>query len=435
MKISKIAFAITALIAASQVNAAGFQINEHSASGLGRANSGEAAIGDNAAAVGRNPALMARFDNAQLSLVGTYIMPEINMESDDVGTQSGRNEDVAPDAAVPAMYYIQPLSDDFAFGLAIYSGFGMSTDYEGDYVYGSSAGTTEIVTMNFNPNFSYRLNDSLSIGVGVDFVYATAKLKRNAGITVTIPKTTIALTDPSTTIADIEGDGYGIGWNAGALYEINENNRLGISYRSKVKLELEGDYKGTSSATTGNMFGAQDKVAGELDINLPSVLEVSAYHKLTDSFAIMYDWQYTTWSDFGDIEANSVDASKCKDSTGIQGRCLTKEEDFEDSNRYAVGAEFYPSESVTLRLGYAFDEQAAKSTLSIPDSDRQWFTTGMTFAPSDTLSFDLAVAYILGEEGTFEEDVPLLASVKPHYTFESTSSDAYIFSAQMNYSF
>lgn len=414
MRISKVAFAITALLAASQVNAAGFQINESSASGLGRAFSGEAAIGDDAASLARNPALMARFEQAELSVVGTYIIPEINVEADDFLGSKGNNSDVAPEAGVPAMYYIQPLNEKVAVGLAIYSGFGLGTDYGDDYVYGSAAGKTEIITVNFNPNVSYRLNDKLSVGAGVDFVYATAELKRNAGLAV--PSTPIT---PSTAVADMEGDGYGIGWNAGVLYEVNDNHRFGISYKSKVKLELEGDYTGTASNFT--------KVGGDLDLNLPSALEVSAYHKLNDKFAISYDWLYTTWSDFGDILATSDD---CNDS-GTAGQCLLKEEEFDNSSRYSIGGEYYYSEALTLRVGYAYDEQAGKSTLSIPDTDRQWFTTGMTYRTSSTLSFDFATAYILGDDGKFDEDIPLTGRSAEF----KTESDAIILSAQMNYRF
>jgi len=410
MRISKVAFAITALLAASQVNAAGFQVNENSASGLGRAYSGEAAIGDDAASLARNPALMALFDTAQLSVVGTYVMPGIDMSAPDAFSSTGNNKDIAPAEAVPALYYIQPLNDKFAAGLAIYSGYGMSTKYDDDYVYGSSAGETKIITVNFNPNVSYRLNDRLSFGAGIDVVYATAKLKRNAGAGAT----------PKALVADMEGDGYGFGWNAGALYELNKNNRFGISYKSKVKLELEGEFTGSSSLN--------DEVDGELDINLPSALEVSAYHKLTDKVAISYDWQYTTWSDFGDIIATSKTTNDCKLAGSV---CLEKEEDFDNSSRFAVGTEYYLSEAITLRAGYAYDEQAGQSTLSIPDTDRQWFTAGMTYRTSPTLSFDFAAAYILGKDGKFDEEVPALRSTA---TFESESS-AYIVSAQMNYSF
>jgi len=413
MRINKVALAVTALLAASQVHAAGFQVSEHSASGLGRAFAGEAAIGDNAASLARNPALMATFDKAQLSVVGSYVSPEI-----DVTSAIGSAEDVAPSQIVPAMYYIQPINDQWAAGLAIYSNYGVGTEYPDDFAANPAAGTTSIMSVNFNPNVSYRLNEQLSVGAGVSFVYATAELKRNSG---------------ANNIADMEGDGHGFGWNVGALYEINKNNRLGISYKSKVKTELEGEYKGVSTseasrAESMNPYAGQNTVDGNLDINLPSILEVSGYHKLSEKFAVSYSWQYTTWSDFGDIIAKGAD---CNDiaTGGGDGVCLVKEEDFSNSSRYSVGGEYYLSEAIILRAGYAFDEQAGKSTLSIPDTDRSWYTAGLTYKASQALSFDFAAALVAGKKITFTEAVG-----SNEYAFTS-SGDAYIYSAQMNYSF
>ena len=419
MRINKVALAVTALLAASQVHAAGFQVSEHSASGLGRAFAGEAAIGDDAASLARNPALMATFDKAQLSVVGSYVDPDISVKGVTGYPLAGISasdldaDDVAPAQVVPAMYYIQPLNEKVAVGLAIYSNYGTGTEYKDDYAGGSAAGTTHIMSVNFNPNVSYRINEQLSLGAGVSFVYATAELERNAGAGAT----------PAMQIAKMEGDGYGFGWNVGALYEVNDNNRFGISYKSKVKAELEGKFTGLTSN--------QKEVDGTLDLNLPSILEVSGYHKLTEQFAVSYSWQYSTWSDFGDIVAESVNPADCND--GIkQGQCLLKEEDYSNSSRYSVGGEYYLSEAVTLRAGYAFDEQAGKATMSIPDTDRQWYTAGLTYKATPALSFDFAAALVAGKEITFEEELPAIGNKSVKVT---SSGDAFIYSAQMNYSF
>lgn len=407
MRINKVAFTITTLLAASQVHASGFQINEHSASGLGRAFAGEAAIGDNAASLARNPALMATFDSAQLSVVGSYVAPDVNITGQDEGLLGGNAaansaNGVAPAAFVPAMYYIQPINDEWAFGLAMYSNFGTGTEYADDYINNTAAGTTHIVTATFNPNISYRINEQFSIGAGVSAIYSTAELKRTSKILGTV--------------ADMEGDGINFSWNIGALYEVNENNRFGISYKHSSEMELEGTYSGRYP---GAMLPVNN-IDGTMENTLPAILELSGYHKLTKKFAVSYSWQYTTWSDFGDILAY--------DLNGVE--VLKKEENFSNSSRYSIGTEYYVTESLTLRAGYAYDEQAAESTLSIPDSDRQWYTAGMTYKATQSLSFDMGAAFIAGKEISFDEDIPLGGTK----TF-SSKGDAWIYSAQMNYSF
>ena len=426
MRINKVALAVTALLAASQVHAAGFQVSEHSASGLGRAFAGEAAIGDDAASLARNPALMATFDKAQLSVVGSYVDPDISVKGSSAMFDA---DDIAPAQVVPAMYYIQPINDKVAVGLAIYSNYGTGTEYPDDYAAGAAAGTTHIMSVNFNPNVSYRINEQLSLGAGVSFVYATAELERNAGALSLDPSFPAEF---DTTIAKMEGDGYGFGWNVGALYEVNENNRFGISYKSKVKTELEGEYTGTASSDL-HLVGVTKTVDGELNINLPSILEVSGYHKLTDKFAVSYSWMYSTWSDFGDIVATGDDCGNGLTPGSEPGICLEKKEDYSDSSRYSIGGEYYLSEVITLRAGYAFDEQAGEATLSIPDTDRSWYTAGLTYKATPALSFDFAAALIAGKEITFEEELQE-GNHATNQTFTS-SGDAYIYSVQMNYSF
>lgn len=64
------------------------------------------------------------------------------------------------------MYLIQPINDQWAWGTALFTNFGLSTDFEDDYSAGLIGGKTELITYNFNPNIAYRLNDQWSFGAG-----------------------------------------------------------------------------------------------------------------------------------------------------------------------------------------------------------------------------------------------------------------------------
>ena len=65
---TKTALMVAMILSTSQGIAAGFQINTQSATGLGRAFSGDAVIADNASVMARNAAAMALFDKTALSL-------------------------------------------------------------------------------------------------------------------------------------------------------------------------------------------------------------------------------------------------------------------------------------------------------------------------------------------------------------------------------
>lgn len=126
--------AVTAalLSTTTQVQAAGFQLAEYSATGLGRAFAGEAAIADNASVQGRNPAMLTYLEGRQLSAGGIYVMPNVDVKGDvslsspllgpnPVEMKGGDALDVADDALVPNFYYSNQLNDQWTWGLAVNS--------------------------------------------------------------------------------------------------------------------------------------------------------------------------------------------------------------------------------------------------------------------------------------------------------------------------
>ncbi|MEZ9522962.1 outer membrane protein transport protein [Enterovibrio norvegicus] len=419
-------------VATFQAHGAGFQISEHSASGLGRAFAGEAAIADNAAVAARNPAAMTMFDSAQISGGLSFIQPDVDAKVDTVGgapadaptfsaTTSNSHSDVAPDAIVPYFHFVKPLNEKSAIGFSTFSNFGLSTEYPSDSVAGPIAGQTELLTVDFNVNYAYKINEQLSLGAGLNAVYADASLVRNAGAA--------ALAAPTTEVANIEGDGWGFGWNVGALWEFDENHRLGAAYRSKVDITLEGDYSGVGTAYVGNPGVT---VPGELELNLPDIFEFSGYHKLAPKWAVHYSAMMIGWDSFQEIKATS-DVTNCGSSAGtFDGVCLQKDEKWENSWRYSIGATHYLNNEWTLRAGLALDESPVPDshrTMSIPDTERTWYSLGASYQPSANLTIDGGLAYLNGDSVTGSE-----TENGTEFTFEA-GGDAYIVSIGANYTF
>ncbi|MGB2079706.1 MAG: porin, partial [Vibrio sp.] len=399
----------------TQVYASGFQVGEHSATGLGRAFAGEAAIADNAAVLSRNPAGMTRIKKPQVSGALTYVNPEIDLTDYQYNQKAN---DIAPTQFVPASYYVAPINDQWTWGLGLFSTYGFATDYPTSMAAGQNAGYSSIETVTFNPSIAYRLNDHLSFGAGFDLVYAKAELERRAGILGAISP---AL-DPSSRLIKLRGEDFGYGWNVGALYEVNENHRFGVAYRSSIHLDFDDgkvyDYAGTAGLGGG-------KHDANLKLNLPDVLEVSGFHQVSDQWAVHYSYMWTNWSRFTQILATDDD---CVSASG-EGICLQKKENYHDSNRWSIGATYDYNQDWTFRAGFAYDEQAGEPTISIPDSDRYWYSVGSTYNWSENLSFDTAFTYIDSDEQRFEEKGSFVNG--PY----KSKGPAYLVAAQVNYTF
>lgn len=398
--------------------AAGFQVAEHSASGLGRAFSGEGAVADNASVLARNPAAMTLFDTAQFSGAVSVVDPEVDITQNNVpgsGGQSQTSKDVAPLQIVPGAYYISPINEQWAWGIGMFSNYGVATDYPDDIYAGDLAGDTSLMSVNLNPNVAYRIDDQFSIGAGVNLVYAEAELNRHHGAIGEFANESY-----SKKLISMTGETFAFGWNVGGLYELNENNRFSIAYRSEVDLDFDdGDFK---DYTGGIVQGSATATTGRLKITLPSIIEISAFHQLTEQWAIHYGWQQTGWSSFKELKATSPD---CKD-----GVCFKKTEHYEDNNRYSLGATYQLNQEWTLRAGLAYDEQAGQATLSIPDSDRYWYSTGLTYQYSPDLSIDAGFALVQSKDGDFTETNELGQKLE-----FSGDAVAYLSAIQLNYTF
>ncbi|BBR39835.1 MULTISPECIES: outer membrane protein transport protein [Aeromonas] len=419
--------AATIALATGQVHAAAFQLNEHSASGLGRAYAGEAAIADNASVLARNPAAMTTFDKMAVSVSGTYIKPDVDVEGKIGGVLPASESGIAPAAFVPASYFIQPLNDQWAWGIGLFSNYGLSTEYSEAFNAGSAAGNTELVTFNINPNIAYRINEQFSIGAGINAVYGAAELNRFAGFNLSgLPK--------DTNVAHLKGDTWGFGWNVGTLYEVNENHRFALTYRSQVDMSFDGDFQGSTAGVAGLQNGKPvfKTVDGNLKLDLPAQAEFAGYHRLNPQFAVHYSVNWTDWSAFEELKATS---SGCKDGA-IVGQCLQKPENFKDSLRYSIGGTWYINPAWEARLGFAYDNspiEAEYRSLSIPDSDRIWYSAGATYHINTDMSVDFGMAYLDGKEVDVNEGLPKHDSTT---RWQGTShGNAFLASAQFNMKF
>ncbi|MEN4755011.1 long-chain fatty acid transporter FadL, partial [Pantoea agglomerans] len=361
---AKSAVAAAVALVSSHVYAAGFQLNEFSSIGLGRAYSGEGAMGDTAASASRNPATMALMDRPEFSIGAVYIAPDVNISGRSPSGRSLDANNIAPNQWVPNIHYVQPINDQWWIGASATSNYGLATEFNNGYTAGGYGGKTDLMTGNLNLSTAYRFNEHFSAGIGFDAVYAKAKIERYAG------ESGARLGVPADTqVAHLKGDEWGYGWNAGILYEVDENNRFGFTYRSEVKVDFDGDYKSNLSSrlnavnnpeVSGVPFGTNGTtVPGALTLNLPEMWEVSGWHKVAPQWAVHYSMAYTSWSQFQELKA-----------TGSNGQTLFyKDESFHDAYRIALGTTYSYDKNWTFRTGIAFDDSpvpADKRSISIP---------------------------------------------------------------------
>ncbi|MBW9402267.1 MULTISPECIES: long-chain fatty acid transporter FadL [unclassified Leclercia] len=432
----KTALAVAVAIVSTSAWSAGFQLNEFSSSGLGRAYSGEGAIADDAGNASRNPALIMMFDRPTFSAGAIFVDPDVDISGRSPTGASLNADNIAPTAWVPNLHFVAPINDQFGWGASVTSNYGLATEFNNNYAAGAYGGTTDLETLNLNLSGAYRLDNHWSFGVGFDAVYAKAKIERYAGDLGRIVAGSGALPPAlarqvagiqgDTQIAYLKGDEWGFGWNAGILYEIDKNNRYGLTYRSEVKIDFDGDYKSSLPSAYNQILGnfglpmGTDgrTTGGSLTLNLPEMWELSGYNRVAPQWAIHYSLTYTSWSQFQELKA-----------TNSGGDTLFyKDESFRDAYRIALGTTYYMDDNWTFRTGIAFDDSpvpADKRSISIPDQDRFWLSAGATYAFNKDASIDAGVSYMHGQKVSFQEGP---------YEF-SSEGKAWLYGMNFNYAF
>ncbi|EMC0406288.1 outer membrane protein transport protein [Vibrio fluvialis] len=369
--------------------AAGFQLAEYSATGLGRAYAGEAAMADNAGSQWRNPAMLTYLKGTQISAGALYVNPNVDVEGDVSfygSTSSTSSSDYANDAVIPNFYISHQVNEKWALGLAFGTNYGMETELDSGFAASHFGDEAMVTTMEANANIAYQLTETVSIGGGIRYVMGEGHFGAKS------PAQTEALgLTKGTTLKYMEGDDTSWGWQAGAAWQMTPNNRVGFAYKSEVDLKLSG-----SANMYVQSYGKVLSDTGYMMLTLPATAELSTYHQLTDQFALHTSINWTDWSSFEKLQAE----------LDTMGTVMVKEENWKDNYRFAVGATYQVDPKLALRSGVAYDTAAVSTknrTITIPETDRIWLSVGAGYDVTEQLTLDAAFTYIFAKDADILE--------------------------------
>ena len=271
-------------------------------------------------------------------------------------------------AFVPNGFFTMAISPNLSFGLALNAPFGLKTEYENGWRGQLKALKSEIVSVNINPSVAYKVSDTVSIGGGVSVQYLEATLTKAANAA-------------GTNIAELNADDIGYGFNLGLMIQATPNIRIGASYRSAIKYELEGTV--AFSATPLGNGGVK------ADLKVPDSASLSIFETV-GNWELMGDLTWTGWSTLQRFDAIRT--------TGAQAGTIVDFETFnwKDVWRYSIGANYKMSPQTKFRFGLAFDETPTNDvdrTPRLPDEDRTWIAFGLQYKPSKTSILDVGYAH------------------------------------------
>ncbi|GHX03835.1 outer membrane protein transport protein [Vibrio cholerae] len=408
--------------------AAGFQLAEYSATGLGRAYAGEAAMADNASAQWRNPAMLTYLEGTQVSAGAIYVNPNVDVEGTvnhaKLGKTHASSNDFAHDAVIPNFYLSHQLNEQVALGFALGTNYGMETDLGTEFAASHFGNQASVISKEANLNIAYQILPQLSIGGGVRYVMGEGHFGATAPAKNLIrhPVTNNVMTLPKgTTLKYMEGEDNSWGWQVGSAWQINQNHRVGFAYKSEVVMDFEGHAEGVS-------YGSYKP--GMMSVTLPATAELASFHQLNDQWAIHASINWTDWSSFKELTAVFPEKSD-----------LIKSENWEDNYRFALGTTYQYDAKLALRAGVAYDTSAVDDknrTATIPETDRTWVSVGGSYVATPQLTLDAGFTYIFAKDATINEprdaSDQTAAAIGGAFT-GNVSGNVWLIGVQANYRF
>lgn len=416
MTMKAAAAAVMAVCAASAAHAAGFMLTEQSAGALGRAYAGVGVDGTDISGVYYNPATMTLHPGTQIQAGFVAVGLDLAYEGNDGSTENGQYNT----QAIPHGYISHQLTDNMWIGLAMTVPFGMGTEYKDIWSQSDRGISAEVLTFDFNPNVAWKVSDKLSLGAGMSIQYAAADLKKR----VQNPAFEQA---GGYANSEIDADSLAWGFNIGLMWSPLENLRFGLSYRSQINHNADGDL------TIGDA-GSFDKVvvSGDLmtldasaTLSAPAWAMATAAWDVNDLLSLYATFRWTDWSSFEELTIE----------TNMPGVGDTIQNHWQDAYLFSVGADLRFTNWWTFRAGIGYEtsviDNPSYRTTIIPDADRWWFALGSSFKATENMQIDVSAAWL---HGTGERDI---------YDVEGGNDvagrfdklDAYLFGVQLVYKF
>lgn len=327
--------------------------------GVGAAASGYAST------VWQNPATIGTIKQLTITATILPLMRKIDAPFPDPTTGAPREvEGKWQPGALGALAVGYRLHERVALGLASYVFSGNAIEYPG--VVAGQDVMARAFAMEIQLPVAVALTDALSLAAAYRVTYSSVDTQ--LPVPTGASPTTFARTDTNL-----------VGWNFagfafGVLYRFNDAIRAGLSYRTEVLVDLDGDTETTMDGQSSTI-DARGEYALPHTFKLGGEFHLQRYHTL-----LALDLTYWLYG-----------ASHPRDLAA--GRPA----DYQDAFRASLGVEYRPSDLLALRGGFYMGNSATTAAsatqLAVTPGILYGFSLGVGLALSRKFALDLALAF------------------------------------------
>lgn len=295
-------------------------------------------------------------------------------------TSSSYTSETNNPLSTPAYIYgAAKLSDKLTIGLGFYTPFGSTTTWDENWIGKNLIQEISLQAFFIQPTLSYKITDKISIGAGLVLVQGNVELQK-------------ALPYSSDSYVKMRGSDFNVGLNIGAFYQATKKLSIGIDYRSKINMQVNGGSaifyipeSLESIVSPVNKFNA--------DLPLPANLDFGLTYQFTDKFQAALEINYVFWNVYKELSFTFDENSDLLDNTNPRN--------YSNTLIPRIGMEYKLNHMFTLRTGGYYDPTPTNEKFFTPETvslDTWAYTFGISIQAGENLGIDLSYLGTHGKE-------------------------------------
>lgn len=296
--------------------------------------------------------------------------------------QSGSSYTAETDNPVSTPFYVYgaaKINDLIAVGIGVYTPFGSSAKWQDDWSGKFLIQNISLKAIFVQPTISFNLNEKFGVGAG--FSYTTGSVEINKALNY----------GPDSDV-NLKANASGLGYNIGAFFRPSDILAIGLSYRSKINMKVEGgDASFNVPSSLNTMIPASNKFDTELP--LPGNLDFGIAFWATEDLLIAVELDWIMWSTYDSLSFTFHESGALLNSSNPRK--------YKDSFVPRVGIQYDVMDNLQLRAGAYYDSSPTNSEYFTPETvslNTFAYTLGLSYEPVEMLSIDVSFLQLFGQE-------------------------------------
>ncbi|NLF43708.1 MAG: hypothetical protein GX587_13520 [Bacteroidales bacterium] len=275
------------------------------------------------------------------------------------------------------------IGDNLVGAIAINNPFILKTKWEDNWIGRYLVNDLSFNVTTIQPTLAYQYNDLISFGAG--YVYAISSFDFNKSLPIEDNNTEGSM--------NINGKGKSSGFNVGILVKPTETFSIGLSYRSKLKIEIEdAEVAFVAPASLSEYFPTGN--TAQTSITLPQSLDLGISYLAAENLLIALSLNYIGYNSFDsiaiDYKTNTYFVNDVTSTMNCSNKLIPR-----------IVLQYRASEMLTMRLGGYYEPSPADTSYFSPAVawlDQVAVTAGLSLTPLEGFDIDLSLVYGIGSE-------------------------------------